>query len=83
MKTLFASILYKIHSIPKIFTRMPLTENHLGRWKIDECNKKINIKVDMSNEDHCGPCGYYAMTKIKSKEKSPTIGMVAKNLPSK
>jgi hypothetical protein len=29
----------------------------LGRWNIDYCQKKINKKVDLSNEDHCGPCG--------------------------
>jgi len=31
-----------------------------GRWKIDYCNTKINNKIDLSNEDHCGPCGQYA-----------------------
>ncbi len=31
----------------------------LGRWKIDYCNKKINKKVDYSNEDHCGACNQY------------------------
>ena len=36
----------------------------LGRWNIDYCNKKINNKIDLSNEDHCGPCGQYAMTKL-------------------
>ena len=36
----------------------------LGRWSIDYCNKKINQKVDLSNEDHCGPCGQYSITKI-------------------
>jgi hypothetical protein len=29
----------------------------LGRWQIDYCNKKIDKKIDLSNEDHCGPCG--------------------------
>ena len=29
----------------------------LGRWNIDYCVKKINRKIDLSNEDHCGPCG--------------------------
>jgi len=29
----------------------------LGRWQLDDCNKKINKKIDYSNEDHCGPCG--------------------------
>jgi hypothetical protein len=28
----------------------------LGRWKIDYCNEKINKKIDLSNEDHCGVC---------------------------
>ena len=35
----------------------------LGRWNIDYCYKKINNKIDLSNEDHCGPCGQYALTK--------------------
>ena len=37
----------------------------LGRWQIENCNKKINNKIDLSNEDHCGPCGQYAMEKIE------------------
>ncbi len=28
----------------------------LGRWNIEYCDKKINKKVDLSNEDHCGTC---------------------------
>ncbi len=28
----------------------------LGRWNIDYCEKKINKKIDLSNEDHCGSC---------------------------
>lgn len=37
----------------------------VGRWNMEYCNTKINHKVDLSNEDHCGPCGQYALTKIK------------------
>ena len=46
----------------------------LGRWNLDYCDKKINHKIDMSNEDHCGPCGNYALEKIKllNNEKSKT-----------
>ena len=33
----------------------------LGRWRIEECNKQMNTKIDLSNEDHCGPCGQYAL----------------------
>jgi hypothetical protein len=35
----------------------------LGRWNIDYCKKKMNKKIDLSNEDHCGPCGEYILTK--------------------
>jgi len=35
----------------------------VGRWKIENCNKKVNHKIDLSNEDHCGPCGEYALEK--------------------
>ncbi len=36
---------------------------HLGRWKIETCNIKLNNKIDLSNEDHCGPCGEYVINK--------------------
>jgi len=39
----------------------------LGRWKIESCNNIINGKIDLSNEDHCGPCGEYALEKKESK----------------
>lgn len=35
----------------------------LGRWRRDTCNKIINNKIDLANEDNCGPCGQYAMSK--------------------
>lgn len=35
----------------------------LGRWNIEKCEKKINIKIDLSNRDHCGPCGQYTFDK--------------------
>jgi hypothetical protein len=37
----------------------------LGRWNIDYCDNKINNKIDLSNEDHCGPCGQYVLNKTK------------------
>jgi hypothetical protein len=40
-----------------------------GRWRIEHCNKQMNSKVDLSNEDHCGPCGQYALTKINNDMK--------------
>ncbi len=40
------SILFK--SQPKPF---------LGRWNVDYCQKRLNTKVMLANEDHCGTCG--------------------------
>lgn len=42
----------------------------LGRWNIEYCNKKIDNKIDLSNEDHCGPCGQYIITKNNSQNKN-------------
>jgi hypothetical protein len=39
----------------------------LGRWNIDYCSKKIDNKVDLSNVDHCGPCGTEHIEKKPSK----------------
>jgi hypothetical protein len=41
----------------------------LGRWNIEQCKTKTNNKIDLSNEDHCGPCGQYALLKREDKEK--------------
>jgi len=38
-----------------------------GRWKVENCNIKINKKIDLSNEDHCGPCGQYTKTIIDTQ----------------
>ena len=35
----------------------------LGRWRIEKCNTLMGNKIDLSNEDHCGPCGQYALEK--------------------
>ena len=31
--------------------------NLLGRWKPEYCQIKLDKKIDLANEDHCGPCG--------------------------
>ena len=40
----------------------------LGRWNMEYCDKKMNKKVDLSNEDHCGPCGQYLLEQNKQKK---------------
>jgi hypothetical protein len=45
----------------------------VGRWRVENCNKQIDSKIDLSNEDHCGPCGQYALEKIESISKPNTI----------
>ena len=44
--------------------------HHLGRWKIETCDTKLSNKIDLSNEDHCGPCGQYMLGKLKSNIKN-------------
>jgi hypothetical protein len=40
--------------INKLFVKQPIIL--LGRWSIVYCENKINKKIDLSNEDHCGTC---------------------------
>ena len=40
----------------------------LGRWNLESCMIKINNKVDLANEDHCGLCSEYRNTKHTSKK---------------
>jgi hypothetical protein len=41
----------------------------LGRWHLNDCNLRVNKKVDLSNEDHCGPCGQYNQPLTSSNKK--------------
>ena len=39
----------------------------VGRWRTENCNIQMDNKIDLSNEDHCGPCGQYALEKKTNK----------------
>jgi hypothetical protein len=38
----------------------------LGRWSQERCAIKLNKKIDLANEDNCGPCGEYILTKLET-----------------
>ena len=66
--------------IVNILKKFAITDEKkiLGRWNIDYCNKKMDRKIDLSNEDHCGPCGQYLLdtaskTSIKENNKNPQL----------
>jgi len=40
----------------------------LGRWRTEPCPRQMNKKIDLSNEDHCGPCGQYALDKTETSK---------------
>lgn len=41
---------------------------HLGRWSVIHDTKDMKKRVDLANEDHCGPCGEYILTKTKKPD---------------
>ena len=55
----------------------------VGRWRIENCNSQMNHKIDLSNEDHCGPCGQYALEKIELKNQDPGTKKNTNTLASK
>ncbi len=50
-------MLVRLKNLFLIKTKTPIIP--LGRWNIVYCEKKINKKLDLSNEDHCGSCNQY------------------------
>jgi hypothetical protein len=51
----------------------------VGRWSNEQCVVKINQRVDLSNEDHCGPCGQYILSKTETKNTDAAVQNKAKN----
>jgi hypothetical protein len=51
----------------------------VGRWSIENCSVRTNNKIDLSNEDHCGPCGQYALKILGSQTKQNTNSNIKKN----
>jgi hypothetical protein len=47
---------------------MPEQKKVMGRWTIDNSSKKTDLKIDLSNEDHCGPCGQYMLEKKETRD---------------
>ena len=44
----------------------------LGRWKPLDNSSQLNRRIDMANEDHCGPCGTHDTNNIQDTEKKST-----------
>ncbi len=40
------------------------SEKPLGRWTYVKSKKQLDQKIDLANEDHCGACNQYAMSKL-------------------
>jgi hypothetical protein len=49
--------------VNKTFKKQEITL--LGRWKIEHCKNKTDKKIDLANQDNCGPCGHYKITTTK------------------
>lgn len=67
--------------LKNIIHRVFVKENpvvHLGRWNVVYCTKTLDRKIDLSNEDHCGPCGQYI--KIDSPKNNSIVKFVPKPL---
>ena len=42
----------------------------LGRWRtIHDNNIVLNKRIELANEDHCGPCGQYILNKYNKEIK--------------
>ena len=68
--TFFNKLFYSYHTIfyPRVehflftnrvfkFFQFQSPKITLGRWGSVENKKSLDRRIDMANEDHCGPCG--------------------------
>jgi hypothetical protein len=60
-----------ITNVKDIFSKD--TPKLLGRWNLDYCVVKLDKKINLTNEDHCGPCGQYNVITKEEKEKEKKI----------
>lgn len=44
-------------------------KTHLGRWNLDYYKDKVDSKVDLANEDHCGVCSEYSKKTLTKRLK--------------
>ena len=42
----------------------------LGRWKPLDNSRQLNRRIDMANEDHCGPCGTHVTSDTQHDEQN-------------
>lgn len=47
-------------------SRLPDAKISLGRWNTVYNRSTLDKRIDLSNEDHCGPCGQYILEKNTS-----------------
>lgn len=45
------------------------SKTQLGRWNLDYFKDKLDTKIDLANEDHCGICSEYSKKKIEESVK--------------
>ena len=59
-----------INFVTKFIKKITIKDQpkRLGRWNLEYCEIKTNQKIDLSNEDHCGPCGHYRISKLLGQD---------------
>lgn len=58
----------RIPILRRFFEKHTITS--AGRWNL-QYGQSVDFKANMSNEDHCGTCGQYAL--LKQKENIPAL----------
>lgn len=59
-----------------LFNMLLLNEvGPLGRWSHERCAIKLNKKIDLANEDNCGPCGEYRLEKLASTKTNVQVNV--------
>lgn len=55
--------------IKRLFPSREIEKKTLGRWNLIYDQGQLQKRIDLANEDHCGPCG------TKGFERTPYSGV--------
>jgi hypothetical protein len=63
----------RVRTLIQRILKNDLPRNPTGRWNLEYCDRQLSYKVGLSNEDNCGACNQYALTKNELKIKNISV----------
>ena len=61
-------VLKQTRFVSKMITRFSEKPKIFGRWNRELSQQQLIRRIELANEDHCGPCGEYVLQKRRHED---------------